>query len=97
MNLNESGLIELTLVNQTYENQYVQISRGNFYRSANLYYPGSPGTGLSRISWLPLLTVTTTETTFDDTSLAFVEPVDMYDPTDSLDKYLVFPKQNILV
>ena len=97
MNLNTSGLIELTLVNQTYENQYVQISRGNFYRSANLYYPGSPGTGLSRISWLPLLTVTTTETTFDDTSLAFVEPVDMYDPTDSLDKYLVFPKQNILV
>lgn len=97
MNLGEDGLVKLTLIQQTYESQYVQITRGNFYRSANLYYPGSPGPGLTRISWLPLLTVVTAETTFDDTSMAFVEPVDMYDPTDTIDKYLVFPKQNILV
>jgi len=97
INIDSAGLIELTLIDQTYENQYVQITRGNFYRSANLFYPGSPGTGLTRINWQPLLTVVTTETTFDDTSLAFVEPVDMYDPTDTIDKYLVFPKQNILV
>jgi len=29
--------------------------------------------------------------------MAFEQPVDMYDPTDRDDKYLVFPKANILV
>jgi hypothetical protein len=97
MNTGTDGLIKLTLVQQTYEDQYVQITRGNFYISANLFYPGSPGPGLTRISWQPLITVVTDETTFDEASMAFVEPVDMYDPTDTIDKYLVFPKQNILV
>ncbi len=36
------------------------------------------------------------QTTFDQDSVQYVEPVDMYDPTDAYDKYLVFPKQNIL-
>jgi hypothetical protein len=97
MNIDTDGLIKLTLVQQTYEDEYVQIQRGNFYRSANLYYPGAPAPGLTRISWQFLQTVTTVETIFDQGSLAFIEPVDMYDPTDTIDKYLVFPKQNILV
>jgi hypothetical protein len=92
-----TGLLNLTLIDQTYEDQYITINRGSFYRSASLYYPGSPGTGLTRVSWLPLLAVTTAETIFDQGSMAFIEPVDMYDPTDTIDKYLVFPKQNILV
>ena len=37
------------------------------------------------------------ETIFDGNSLKFIAPVDMYDPTDTYDKYLVFPKSNILV
>ena len=36
-------------------------------------------------------------TTFDGASLQFEAPVDMYNPTDRIDKYLVFPKANILV
>ena len=36
-------------------------------------------------------------TTFDGASMQFEAPVDMYDPTDRDDKYLVFPKANILV
>ena len=36
-------------------------------------------------------------TTFDGASMQFEAPVDMYDPTDRNDKYLVFPKANILV
>jgi hypothetical protein len=36
------------------------------------------------------------ETIFDGNSLKFIAPVDMYDPTDTYDKYLVFPKSNIL-
>ena len=88
--------VTLTLTTQTEENQYVQITRGSFYRSAQLRYPTAPGAGLTQISWLPLETVVTEETFFDDGSVAFTEPVDMYDPTDANDKYLVFPKANIL-
>jgi hypothetical protein len=35
-------------------------------------------------------------TTFDGTSMRFEAPVDMYSNTDAFDKYLVFPKRNIL-
>jgi hypothetical protein len=37
------------------------------------------------------------QTTFDQNSMQFVDPVDMYDPGEAFDKYLVFPKSNILV
>ena len=92
-----SGCLNLTLTTQTQIDDYVQILEGNFYRSAFLYYPTTPGEGLSEISWLFLPTVLTAETVFDGNSLKFVAPVDMYDPTDTYDKYLVFPKSNILV
>ena len=36
-------------------------------------------------------------TTFDATSMRFEAPVDMYSSTDVYDKYLVFPRRNILV
>lgn len=36
-------------------------------------------------------------TIFDDNSLRFESPVDIYTNTDAYDKYLIFPKQNILV
>jgi len=89
-------VVTLTLTQQTVLNDYVQVTRGDEYRSAYLYYPGSPGPSYTRISWLPVPTVVTTETIFDGGSMAFEVPVDMYDPTDRLDKYLVFPKANIL-
>jgi hypothetical protein len=92
-----SGCLNLTLTTQTQIDEYVQVLEGSFYRSAFLYYPSTPGEGLSEISWLFLLTVVTAETVFDDSSLKFIAPVDMYDPTDTYDKYLVFPKSNILV
>jgi len=92
-----SGCLNLTLTTQTQIDEYVQVLEGSFYRSAFLFYPSTPGEGLSEISWLFLPTVVTAETVFDDTSLKFIAPVDMYDPTDTYDKYLVFPKSNILV
>ena len=59
------------------------------------------------MAWEFLPTVVRQETTFDKNSLLFIEPVDMstvavtpegtiYEPTDKYDKYLVFPKTNIL-
>ena len=38
-----------------------------------------------------------TATTFDATSMRFEAPVDIYTNTDAFDKYLVFPRKNILV
>ena len=92
-----TNCLTLTLTTQTAVDEYVQVLGGSFYRSAFLYYPTTPGEGLSEISWLFLPTVLTAETVFDDNSLKFIVPVDMYDPTDTYDKYLVFPKSNILV
>ena len=145
IDVNTDGLVQLTLTTQTTPNEYVQVVGGNFYRSSLLYYPTSPGAGLTQLSWLPVpatgqgapftvgtayeivfvgttdwisigasanqvgvrFTATgpgsgtgqaqTIETVFDSNSLQFIEPVDMYDPTDTYDKYLVFPKTNILV
>ena len=92
-----SGCLNLTLTTQTQIDEFVQILEGSFYRTAFLYYPSTPGEGLTEISWLFLPTIVTAETVFDGNSLKFVAPVDMYDPTDTYDKYLVFPKSNILV
>lgn len=89
-------IVTLTPTTITEANDYVQVVRGTFYQSAELYHASSPGEGLTEISWLPLVTVVTEETTFDMSSVAFEDPVDMYDPTDAYDKYLVFPKTNIL-
>jgi hypothetical protein len=94
-----TNVIKLSLVSQTAAGEFVQIVRGSRYRSAQLYRPTTPGTNLTRISWLPLSTTfsNTGETIFDQGSVEFIEPVDMYNPGETNDKYLVFPRTNILV
>jgi hypothetical protein len=92
-----TSLVSLTPTQLTAETQYVQISRGSQFGGQQLYYPTSPAPGYTLVSWIDVPASNTTETTFDGASMAFNEPVDMYDPTDRDDKYLVFPKANILV
>jgi len=100
-NPNVDDIIQLTQVVQTVTNDYVTSSQGQRYNTGTLLYrPGTPQQSLIRVNWQPLITATTiisAETIFDQGSLQFVEPVDMFDPTDRFDKYLVFPKSNILV
>ena len=93
----ETQLVSLTPTQLTAETQYVQIVRGRRFAGQQLYYATSPPPGYTLINWLPVPQSNSTETTFDGTSMAFEQPVDMYDPTDRDDKYLVFPKANILV
>ena len=90
-------LVTLTPTQLTAETQYVQINRGRQYAGQQLYYPTSPAQGYTLVGWINVPASNTTETTFDGTSMAFEQPVDMYNPTDRDDKYLVFPKANILV
>jgi hypothetical protein len=90
-------IVTLTPTQLTAQTQYVQVVRGHKYAGAQLYYPTSPAEGYTLVNWLPVPESSSSETTFDGASMAFEEPVDMYDPTDRDDKYLVFPKANILV
>jgi len=53
------------------------------------------GTGTGAV--FDFLVASGEKTTFDATSIRFEAPVDMYSSTDVYDKYLVFPRRNILV
>ena len=90
-------LVTLEPTQLTAETQYVQIVRGQQYAGQQLYYPTSPAQGYTAVAWIDVPASNSTETTFDGGSMAFIQPVDMYDPSDRDDKYLVFPKANILV
>jgi hypothetical protein len=89
--------VTLTLTTKTAVAEYVQIRQGQNFAGAQLYYTSSPPPGQTRVTWLPLPESSSTETIFDMGSMAFETPLDMYDTSDSYDKYLVFPKTNILV
>ena len=99
-NATDPAVVLLNPLRQVAPNDFVQVTQGITYNTAQLYRPTAPGSGLNLINWQSLITVITVignETTFDEASMQFIEPVDMYDTSDALDKYLVFPKQNILV
>jgi hypothetical protein len=92
-----TNLVTLTPSILTAETQYVQIVRGSQYAGQQLFFPTSPAPGYTQVAWINVPESEANETTFDGASLAFIQPVDMYDPLDRDDKYLVFPKANILV
>jgi hypothetical protein len=94
------GVLHLALDEQTVTDDYVTSTQGaRFAAGTYLYRPAAAGENLTRVNWQPLITnttVVTAETIFDRGSLQFIEPVDMYNTSDEFDKYLVFPKTNIL-
>ena len=98
--IGENETVNLTVETQTVANDYITSTQGRKYTTGTqLYHTPIPQLGLSRNSWAPLITaspVIATETTWDQGSVQWVEPVDMYDPGDEYDKYLVFPKIDIL-
>jgi len=100
VSVEENGRLLLILDQETVANDYVTSSQGLKYPNGTyLYRTPQPEQGLTRVNWQPLLTVVTAiseETTFDENSIQWVEPVDMYAPTNLNDKYLVFPKVDIL-
>lgn len=96
----DPAVVLLNPLQQVAPNNYVTVTQGASYNTAQLYRPTAPGSGLTLINWQALITVITVvgnETTFDEASMQFIAPVDMYNTSDALDKYLVFPKSNILV
>jgi hypothetical protein len=96
----DAPTVQLSPYQQVAPNSYVTVTQGDFYNTAQLFRPTTPAPGLTLINWQPLITSITVignETTFDEGSMQFIAPVDMYTTSDALDKYLVFPKANILV
>jgi hypothetical protein len=92
--------VQLTPYQQVAPNSFVTVTQGEYYSTSQLFRPTTPAPGLTLINWQPLITSITVignETTFDQASMQFIAPVDQYTTSDALDKYLVFPKQNILV
>ena len=65
-------------------------AEGNSYAGITPTVISSSGTGLTITVKLAI------DTTFDGDSLRFTSPVDNYEFTDKYNKYLVFPKTNIL-
>lgn len=96
INVSSSGIVTLALVTDTLTNDYVTITDGDRYKTAQLYRPSVPGPGLTLINWQPLPSALAAETIFDGGSLRFIAPVDMYTNTQEFDRYLVFPKRNII-
>lgn len=92
----DTDIVTLTPTEPAGQDQYVVVERGRQFGGVQLYYPSAPAPGLTRVAWQVVTESSTTETIWDHGSVAWVEPVDMYDPTDRFDKYLVFPKTNIL-
>jgi hypothetical protein len=97
ISVDNDDLVTLTLSQQTGLNQFVTVQQGVQYNGTQQYFPGSPPPGLTRVTWTTVYESAGNQTIFDEGSVAWIEPVDMYDPTDTYDKYLVFPKANILV
>ena len=95
--VSSDNIVTLTLSQQTGQNQYATVQEGVQYNGTQLYFASSPPPGLTRVTWTVVTESSSTQTIFDEGSVAWIEPVDMYDPTDTYDKYLVFPKTNILV
>ena len=69
------------------------FSGGNTYTSIS----GTNITGSGTGATFDFVVASGDITTFDATSMRFEAPVDMYSNTDIYDKYLVFPRRNILV
>ena len=66
--------------------------------AGDIYYNivGTNITGSGTGATWDIETVPGTATVFDGNSMQFIAPVDMYNNTTEFDKYLVFPKRNIL-
>lgn len=96
IHVDSGNVVTLELIENTTTYDYVTVMSGRSFNETPMYVPGSPGPDLQLINWQPVPESTTTPTIFDGGSMRFIDPVDMYDPTDEYNKYLVFPHKTIL-
>ena len=96
--LNDILLVVNTVdINGTIESAFC-TGQAPLNSAGELFYNiiGTNITGTGTGATWDIETVPGVATTFDGNSLLFTAPVDMYSNTQAYDKYLVFPKRNIL-
>jgi hypothetical protein len=91
-----NGIATLSLVAITNIFDYVLITRGDTWAGTELYLPPAPTPGLLIRTWSLIPEEPGQETIFDGGSTRFITPADRWTDTDEFDKYLVFPRTNIL-
>ena len=96
INVAADNVVTLEYVSSPAVNDYVTVLSGNTFARDLLYLPNAPTPGLTRRTWSYIPEVVTTETIFDGRSTVFSAPADRWTNTDVHDKYIVFPKTNIL-
>ena len=91
MNVVNGNYVSLSLVKEADPLDYVFVERGDVWKKTELYLPNQT----ARV-WSLIPEPATEQTIFDDGSLRFIAPSDQYGLTDQYNKYLLFPKVNIL-
>jgi len=89
-------VISLTKTTDRATNDYIKINNGITYGSNFLYFPTSPATGLRNVNWQFTNFDDTTQTLFDGGSTRLISKADTYVSDDKLDKYVLYPKHNII-
>lgn len=96
MKVQENNQVTLEFVQDVDTYDYVQVRYGNTFADDQLYIPAAPTPGLSIITWSYIPETPRSETVFDGGSTRFINIADRWTDTDEFDKYLVFPRINIL-
>ena len=92
----ETNIITLTKTTDTATNDYIKITEGLAYGSNFLYFPTSPAPGLRYVNWQYANFEDTDQTLFDGGSTRFISKADTYVSDDRFDKYVLYPKHNII-
>ena len=91
-----TNIISLSKTTDTVTNNYIKITEGLAYGSNFLYFPTSSAPGLRYVNWQFTNFDDTDQTLFDGGSTRFISKADNYVSDDRLDKYVLYPKHNII-
>jgi hypothetical protein len=89
-------VVKLTLLEVPQTNDSITVISGRVFNRTGLYLPPAPTPGLLTRTWSLIPEIVSLETVFDGGATDFIAPADRWTETDVFDKYLVFPKRNIL-
>ena len=96
INVSSKNIVTLSMVRTASTDDSVTVLLGTQYNKTQLFLPSAPTPGLLFVTWSYVQEEPKQQTTFDKNSTTFSAPADSWSASDQFDKYIVFPKQNIL-
>ncbi len=94
--ISKTNIVTLVFKQSVVTNNLVTVQYGRQYNMTELMLPAAPTPGLTLVAWSFVEEEPKKETTFDVNSTTFSAPADSWSSSDQFDKYIVFPKVNIL-